>query len=192
MQNDKKERSHKGKPQPKYNAEEKRIKVQAICDMYAKGEYTVAACAEYHNITERTFFEWIKDSELSAIYEDAKNRMNFEYMARLRVKSKSVIESYLESEQVDKTEQVFITKEIIVENGQRKTVKALKEEKKITYIRKPSEKMAMWVAEKLIPEFAPKQEITHNIGKGVIIIPAEKEMPQEQPISLDELLENIE
>lgn len=52
--------------------------------------------------------------------------------------------------------------------------------------------MAMWVAEKLIPEFAPKQEITHNIGKGVIIIPAEKEMPQEQPISLDELLENIE
>lgn len=185
------EEKGKGKKttKPNHTHEQKVEKAKLICDLYAKGEHTIAQCVEYYGIAERTFREWVSENaDIAEIYGDCKKRINDEYLERLRKKSRSVIESYLESEEVEKTEQIFATKTVTNKEGETKTVKFLKEERIIKYVRKPSERMAQYVAEKLIPEFAAKQEITHNINKGVIILPAEKETPQEQPISIDELL----
>jgi hypothetical protein len=56
-----------------HSPEEKITKAKAICEEYAKGDSTIASCAENQGISDRTFLNWIDElSEVSDMYKQAR------------------------------------------------------------------------------------------------------------------------
>lgn len=57
---------------PAHSAKDKVEIAKKICEVYAKGDYTIASCVETQGISDRTFRNWVTDvSEIADMYKDA-------------------------------------------------------------------------------------------------------------------------
>jgi hypothetical protein len=61
-----------------HRTEEEKIELtKQICDLYAKGGYTIDSCVEHFGICFRTFRNWEKDiSEIALIYKNARMELS--------------------------------------------------------------------------------------------------------------------
>lgn len=80
-----------------HNEAQKLELVQRICDLYETQGATVASCCKAVGINERTFYFWLKEnSQLSEIYEKAKEGADVVYWDRLREKAKGSLEKLVD------------------------------------------------------------------------------------------------
>ena len=89
----------------KQHTHEEKIEVaKKICDLYAKGNFTLVSCCEEVGITEHTFTNWKNgNSEISELYKASKNTSELNFKRRLREKALTSAQKLVEGWEYKKT-----------------------------------------------------------------------------------------